>query len=47
MEKVIIGERLSKRIKDMGYTQQAFADLMGMKIDTLHSYISGRSAYSY
>lgn len=46
MEKVIIGERLGKRIKEMGYTQQKFADMMGMKIETLHKYISGRNAYS-
>lgn len=46
MEKVIIGERLGKRIKEMGYTQQKFADMMGMRLDTLQSYIKGRSAYS-
>ena len=47
MEKVIIGERLGKRIKEMGYTQQKFADMMGMRLDTLQSYIKGRSAYSF
>ena len=47
MEKVIIGEILNKRIAEKGYTQQEFADLMGMKKDTLRSYMNGNSAYSY
>ncbi len=47
MEKVIIGEILNKRIAEKGYTQQAFADIMGMKLETLRSYMNGRSAYSY
>lgn len=47
MGNVIIGERLGKRIKEMGYTQQKFADMMGIKVDTLISYINGRSAYNY
>ncbi|MGN0156360.1 MAG: helix-turn-helix domain-containing protein [Lachnospiraceae bacterium] len=47
MEKVIIGERLGKRIKDMGYTQQKFAEMMGIRVDTLQSYIKGRNAYNY
>ncbi len=47
MEKVIIGEILKTRIADMGFTQQEFADIMGMKKDTLRSYMNGSSAYSY
>lgn len=47
MEKEIIGEILNKRIAEKGYTQQEFADLMGMKKDTLRSYMNGSSAYSY
>lgn len=46
MEKVIIGKRLGKRIKEMGYTQQEFAEMMGINEDTLRKYISGRNAYS-
>jgi len=47
MEKEIIGEILNKRIAEMDYKQQEFADLMGMKKDTLRSYMNGSSAYSY
>lgn len=47
MEKEIIGERLGNRIAELEYSQQEFADMMGMKKDTLRSYISGKSAYSY
>lgn len=46
MEKVIIGKRLGKRIKEMGYTRQEFAEVMGIKEETLNKYISGRNAYS-
>ena len=46
MEKVIIGEILGKRIKEMGYTQKEFADMMGIKITTLQGYIKGRNSYS-
>lgn len=47
MGNVIIGERLGKRIAEKGYTQQAFADLMGMRGDTLRAYINGKNAFSY
>lgn len=47
MEKEIIGNILNKRIAEMGYTQQEFADMMGMNKETLRSYMNGNSAYSY
>ncbi len=47
MEKAIIGDILRKRIKEKKYTQQAFAEIVGVKYSTLKKYMSGKAAYSY
>lgn len=47
MEKAIIGAVLKKRIKEKGYTQEEFAEEMGIKYSTLKKYLSGKSTYSY
>lgn len=47
MEKATIGAILKKRVKEKGYTQQEFADVVGVKYSTLRKYMSGKAAYSY
>lgn len=47
MENATIGAILKKRVKEKGYTQQKFADVVGIKYSTLRKYMSGKSAYSY
>lgn len=47
MEMRTIGTILKKRIKEMGYTQDTFADEVGIGLSTLRKYISGKNAYSY
>lgn len=47
MEMRTIGTILKKRIKEMGYTQDEFADEVGIGLSTLRKYISGKNAYSY
>lgn len=47
MEKVIVGAILKKRIKEMGFTQEDFAEEVGIGLSTLRKYISGKTAYSY
>ena len=40
------GEILKKRIKEMGYTQEEFAELAGISYGTLKKYLSGDSEYN-
>ena len=47
MEKATVGAILKKRVKEKGYTQEEFADVVGVKYSTLRKYMSGKSAYSY
>lgn len=47
MEKAIIGAILKKRIKEKNYTQEQFAEEVGVKYSTLKKYLSGKTAYSY
>lgn len=42
----IYGTILRKRIKEMGYTQQEFADKVPMPLATLKKYLSDRGTYS-
>ena len=42
----IYGTILRKRIKEMGYTQQEFADKVPMPLATLKKYMSDRGTYS-
>jgi len=49
MEKIEMdtyGTNLRKRIKEMGYTQQEFADKVPMPLATLKKYMSDRGMYS-
>lgn len=39
------GAILKKRIKEMGYTQQNFADMVGVPLGTLKKYLSDKSVY--
>ena len=47
MEKAIIGDILKKRIKEKGYTQEAFAEEVGIGFSTLKTYLSGEREYRY
>jgi len=47
MEKATIGAILKRRVKERGYTQQRFAEVVGVKYSTLRKYMSGKAAYSY
>ena len=47
MEKAIIGDILKKRIKEKGYTQEAFSEEVGIGHSTLKKYLSGETAYTY
>ena len=47
MEKAIIGAILKKRIKEKNYTQEQFAEEVGVKYSTLKKYLSGKTSYSY
>lgn len=47
MEKATIGAILKKRVKERGYTQEKFANKVGVKYSTLRKYMSGKAAYSY
>ena len=47
MEKAKIGAVLKKRIKEKNYTQEQFAEEVGVKYSTLKKYLSGKTAYSY
>lgn len=47
MEKSMIGAILKKRIREMGLTQEEFAEEVGIGLSTLRKYISGKTAYSY
>lgn len=47
MKSATIGAILKKRVKEKGYTQQKFTDVVGVKYSTLRKYMSGNSAYSY
>lgn len=39
------GAILKKRIKEMGYTQEKFAEVTGVRYGTLKKYLSGKSVY--
>ena len=45
MEKALIGSILKKRISEMGYTQEEFAEIVGVRIETLKNYVQGRNYY--
>lgn len=47
MDKVTIGTILKNRIKEMGFTQEEFADEVGIGLSTLRKYINGKNAYNY
>lgn len=47
MGKAIIGDVLKKRIKEKGYTQEEFAEEVGIGHSTLKKYLSGETAYTY
>ena len=47
MEKAKIGAILKARIKQQGFTQQEFADEVGVDVSTLKNYLSGKNAYDY
>lgn len=47
MKKATIGAILRKRIKEMGYTQENFADYAGIGYSTLKKYLNGETAYTY
>lgn len=47
MEKDKIGAILGKRIKECGYTQEAFAEKSGIGLASLKKYIRGTVAYNY
>lgn len=47
MEKDKIGAILGKRIKECGYTQEAFAEKSGISLASLKKYIRGSVAYNY
>lgn len=47
MEKATIGAVLKRRVKEMGYTQEQFAEKVGVKYSTLRKYMSGKATYSY
>ena len=45
MQKDTFGAVLKRRIKDMGYTQEEFADKVGIGHSTLKKYLSGKNLY--
>lgn len=47
MDKGIIGAILRDRIKEMGYTQEAFAEETGISLSALKKYMKGTNAYNY
>lgn len=47
MERDKIGAILKSRIKEKGYTQEKFAEEVGVKHSTLKKYMYGKSTYSY
>ena len=47
MERDKIGAILKSRIKEKGYTQEKFAEAVGVKYSTLKKYMYGKSTYSY
>lgn len=47
MEKDKIGAILKARIKEKGYTQEQFADEVGIGFSSLKKYIRGENAYNY
>lgn len=47
MDKAIIGAVLKNRIKQMGYTQEEFADKCGIGLASLKKYIKGENVYNY
>ena len=47
MEKDTIGAILKNRIKEMGMTQEEFAQEAGIGISSLKKYMNGTNAYSY
>lgn len=47
MEKATIGAILKRRVKEMGYTQERFAEKVGVRYSTLRKYMSGKATYSY
>ena len=46
MIKCTYGHILKNRIKEMGYTQQGFADKVGIHVETLKNIIRGRGKYT-
>ncbi len=46
MKKCSHGHILKNRIKEMGYTQQSFADKVGIPIETLKNILRGRGKYT-
>lgn len=47
MEKARIGAILKQRIKEKGYTQEVFAEEVGIGYSTLKTYLSGETEYRY
>lgn len=47
MEKATIGAILKNRIKQQGYTQETFAEKVGIGLATLKNYLNGKRAYTY
>jgi len=45
MKKDMFGAVLKRRIKEMGYTQEEFADKVGIGYSTLKKYLSGKNLY--
>ena len=45
MDNRAIGEILKNRIKEKGYRQEDFADLLGIPYETLKNYLNGTSPY--
>lgn len=46
MDNRAVGEILKKRIKEMGYNQEDFANEIGISYETLKNYLNGTSPYS-
>lgn len=47
MDKATIGTILRDRIKEMGFTQEEFADKAGIGLSSLKKYMNGTTAYNY
>lgn len=47
MEKATIGAILKNRINEKGYTQEEFAEEVGISYSALKKYMSGKNAYNY